>query len=140
MTHNLFFSFLFWEGGNLHSNDVRQRVGLNWCFLSPRRVSSSATSPSARCYPGSSSRFCNSFLKMKYFFYSEWMKHTFFSAVISVCAVNFQFNQNRLFLWLCEQFHSYSFLILPPTFQDLKKALTCIINWFYLLFEDRPKT
>lgn len=68
MTYNLVFRFLFWEEGNSHSNPVRQRVGLNSCFLSPKRVPSSAVSSSARCYPGSSARFYNSSLKMKYFF------------------------------------------------------------------------
>lgn len=68
MTDNLVFRFLFWEEGNLHLNPVRQRVRLNLCFLSLKRVPSSAISPSERCYPGSSARFYNSFLKTKYFF------------------------------------------------------------------------
>lgn len=58
------------------------------------------------------------------------MKHTFFSAAVSVYAVNLQFNQNRLFV--NKQFHLYSILVLPPIFQDLKKPLTCVINRFYL--------
>lgn len=59
MAYNLGFSnFLFWKEGNAYLNPAS-------CAMSS--VSSFAMSPSARCYPGSSDRFYNSFLKVKHF-------------------------------------------------------------------------
>lgn len=59
------------------------------------------------------------------------MKYTFFSSIISVCAVNFQLNQNRLFVQLCEQMISLVLFPNSPAYthsRSKKKALSDVYD------------
>lgn len=84
MTYNLGFRITFWEEGNLHSNLIRQRMGLNLCSTSPESVHCLLWHVLLDVTLEVPLDFIIAFWKWNISFrsFSYWMKHSFFSSMI----------------------------------------------------------